>query len=307
MVFVIRRRGKTNGQSENGKAEVGSWVIGYWIPVEHFEIHVWRCFENRFRRILRGKVEINEVIPWDVQAYASFGELHGAPYGYLVERGSATSLPIPSESVDYVFTDPPHGNRIPYLELSLMWNAWLGLDFDWESEIVVSEAKSRHKDIRDYENRLRMAFSELWRVLKPDRCISVVFNSLDDDTWLSLLNALLAAGFEISQIAPLAYSARSVVQDTRKNALKTDFVITGQKRSPKVSRTMQFSDSQDQIENLLRVYLTERKNGAATHEILSHLLINSIPGGSAFRVSRILETLERECAFGHGQWRLRSS
>jgi adenine-specific DNA methylase len=209
--------------------------------------------------------------------------------------------------VDYVFTDPPHGNRIPYLELSLMWNAWLGLDFDWESEIVVSEAKSRHKDIRDYENRLRMAFSELWRVLKPDRCISVVFNSLDDDTWLSLLNALLAAGFEISQIAPLAYSARSVVQDTRKNALKTDFVITGQKRSPKVSRTMQFSDSQDQIENLLRVYLTERKNGAATHEILSHLLINSIPGGSAFRVSRILETLERECAFGHGQWRLRSS
>jgi 16S rRNA G966 N2-methylase RsmD len=29
-------------------------------------------------------------------------------------------------SIDYVFTDPPYGAYIAYLDLSTMWNAWLG-------------------------------------------------------------------------------------------------------------------------------------------------------------------------------------
>jgi len=307
MVFVIRRRGKTKGQSEHRRAEVGSWVIGYWIPREHFEIHIWRCFENRFRRILKGKSEVNRVIPSNVRPCSPFDELLGAQHGYWVSRGTATSLPIPSESVDYIFTDPPHGNRIPYLELSLMWNAWLELDFDWENEIVVSEAKSRQKDVKDYRDRLGVAFGELWRVLKPNRFLSVAFNSLDDDTWLSLLTTLLAAGFGITEITPLEYSAHSVVQDTRKNALKTDFVITCQKRTPKTSCKLRFSDSRLQLEDLIRSYLTSRRDGAATYQILNHLLINSIPSGLTFKVSRIIETLERECVFSSGQWRLKLS
>ncbi|MCI0696734.1 50S ribosomal protein L11 methyltransferase [candidate division KSB1 bacterium] len=215
MVFVIRRRGKFNGKHENERAEVGSRVIGYWVPEEHFEIHVWRCFENRFRRILKGKQEVNMTIPPAAVACSSFDELNGNRQGYWVSKGTATSLAIPSDSIDYIFTDPPHGNRIPYLELSLIWNAWLGLDFEWENEIVVSEAKSRHKDAIDYQNRLAMAFREMWRVLKAGKYASIAFNSLDDATWLSLLNALLAAGFEIIEISPLEYSARSVIQDTR--------------------------------------------------------------------------------------------
>lgn len=305
MVFVIRRRGKVNGQNKSGKAEVGSWVIGYWVPSEHFEIHVWRCFENRFRRILKGKAEVNQVIPSFARQCSSCDELLSTQYGYWLNRGTATSLPVPSESVDYIFTDPPHGNRIPYLELSLIWNAWLGLDFDWGDEIVVSEAKSRLKDVKDYRDRLKTAFDELWRVLKPHKFISVAFNSLDDDTWLSLLITLLAAGFGIAEIAPLEYSARSVVQDTRKNALKTDFVITCQKQVLKASREVFFNDSQVQLEASLRSCLDSRKNGAATYEILNDLLINTIPSGHTFRVSRIIETLERECVFKHGQWHLK--
>jgi 16S rRNA G966 N2-methylase RsmD len=234
MVFVIRRRGKSNGTEESGegKAEVGSWVIGYWIPPEHFEIHVWRCFENRFKRILKGKQEINHTIPISAKEFLSFEELEKSQDGYLVKRGTATDLSlIHSDSIDYIFTDPPHGNRIPYLELSLMWNSWLNYDFDLENEIIVSESKVRQKNAKDYEQRLKIAFNEMWRVLKLNGHASIAFNSLDDETWLSLLNTLLAAGFSIKEITPLEYSARSVVQDTRKNALKTDFVITCQKQA----------------------------------------------------------------------------
>jgi DNA modification methylase len=305
MVFVIRRRGRANGSGGNGKAEVGSWVIGYWIPSEHFEIHVWRCFENRFRRILRGKQEVNQVIPSTIKECSSFDELNQTQQGYWVDQGTATSLSIPTESIDYIFTDPPHGNRIPYLELSLMWNAWLGLDFEWENEIVVSEAKSRKKDAKDYQDRLEIAFGELGRVLKPDKYISVAFNSLDDDTWLSLLNTLLAAGFEIAEVSPLEYSARSVVQDTRKNALKTDFVITCQKRTPKRIHKISFSHSQTQLEDSVQDYLSSRKNGAETYEILNHLLIGNIPNGIVFKVSRIMETLETIAFSTHGKWHLK--
>lgn len=310
MVFVIRHRGKSNGTNENGegKAEVGSWVIGYWIPPEHFEIHVWRCFNNRFKRILKGKQEVNYAIPVSASEFLSFDELEKSQIGYLVSKGTATDLSIiHSNSIDYIFTDPPHGNRIPYLELSLMWNSWLNYDFDLENEIIVSESKVRQKNVKDYEQRLKIAFGEMWRVLKLDGHASIAFNSLDDKTWLSLLNTLLAAGFEIKEITPLEYSARSVVQDTRKNALKTDFVITCQKRMQESRQQIAFGYSEKELSVAIKDYLHSRKNGAETYEIMNRLLVTSIPTGTVFKVSQIIETIKNIATFNNGRWQLKLS
>lgn len=266
MVFVIRRRGKTQGKSNGAaaprRAEVGSWVIGYWLPGEHFEIHVWRCFENRFRRILKGKHEVHQVIPAAAQACCSFDELAQAAQGFWVHHGTALHLAIPDASIDYIFTDPPHGNRIPYLELSLLWNAWLGYATDWEGEIVLSEARHRQKDTADYQRRLATAFCELWRVLKPDHYMAVVFHSLDDATWLALLNTCISIGFEVVQVAPLAYSARSVVQDTRRNALKTDVVITCQKRACANQTPLTFHPIQADLDCAILAYLAHHPAGS---------------------------------------------
>jgi len=310
MVFVIRRRGKSNGASKSNeaKAEVGSWVIGYWIPSEHFEINVWRCFENRFKRVLKGKQEVNFAIPVIAKESSSFEDLEKSQNGYLVRKGTATDLSfINSNSIDYIFTDPPHGNRIPYLELSLMWNSWLNYDFDLENEIIVSESKARQKDVKDYEQRLKTAFSEMWRVLKPNGYASIAFNSLDDETWLSLLNTLLNAGFVIKEITPLEYSARSVVQDTRKNALKTDFVITCQKQSAKVCQQITFGHTEKDLLSAIEDYLKSRRDGAETYEILNHLLVSSIPTGKVFKVSRIVESVKSIAAFINGRWQLKLS
>jgi len=310
MVFVIRRRGKSNGVNGNNqtKAEVGSWVIGYWIPSEHFEIHVWQCFENRFKKILKGKQEVNFAIPVIAKGFLSFDDLVKSQNGYLVRKGTATDLSfIQSNSIDYIFTDPPHGNRIPYLELSLMWNSWLNYDFDLENEIIVSESKLRQKDVRDYEQRLKIAFSEMWRVLKPDGYASIAFNSLDDETWLSLLNTLLAVGFVIKDITPLEYSARSVVQDTRKNALKTDFVITCQKQLAGTRQQITYGYTEKDILLAIENYLKNRRNGVETYEILNYLLISSIPTGKVFKVSQIVESVKTIATFANGRWQLKLS
>lgn len=219
LVFVIRGRKRREG--EPPRAEVGSWVIGYWVPEEHFEINVWNCFENRYKRILKGVKEINELFAAREPDYFS--------KNVTLINGSATELPIADNSIDYVFIDPPHTNRILYLEQSLMWNAWLKIDgtVDWNKEIIVSEAKDRrNKNTENYNKLLGAAFAEIKRVLKPDRFFSLAFNCLDDDTWIAILNLLIKQGFEIFDIIPLEYSATSVIQDNRKNALKTDFVLT---------------------------------------------------------------------------------
>src|SRR5437667_164892 len=48
-------------------------------------------------------------------------------------------------SVDYIFTDPPYGGFISYLDLSILWNHWLGFPISDDSRgretIVGGECK----------------------------------------------------------------------------------------------------------------------------------------------------------------------
>ena len=48
----------------------------------------------------------------------AFGLTQGSRSDVRVICGSSTSLAIDSGSVDYVFTDPPFGNYIPYSEIN---------------------------------------------------------------------------------------------------------------------------------------------------------------------------------------------
>jgi hypothetical protein len=124
MVFAVTRRGKTKGTS-TGRIEVGSWVIGYWRPALHFEINVWNCFENRARRLLKSSslAASHAHVPTTPNLERL---LEGQSNVHLVNEDARTVLStIPDDSVSLVITDPPHGDRIPYLELSELWNAIL--------------------------------------------------------------------------------------------------------------------------------------------------------------------------------------
>lgn len=229
MVFVVRRRGRMNGQVTEKREEVGSWVVGYWIPRERFEIHPWNCFENRYRRVIRGKTELLAQMPKDYTEAHDFTELVRGGSA-LIATQSATHLSnLPTASTDYIFTDPPHGDRIPYLELSLLWMAWLGLKADFEQEIVISDAKARGKDLAAYRRGLQAAFHEMNRVLKPTGHLSVAFNNRERVAWQCLLQAVQSAGLELVDTETMTYSANSVIQDSRPGGLRGDFVLTFRK------------------------------------------------------------------------------
>ncbi len=237
MVFVITSRGKMSGAgagvgtgTARARKDVGSWVIGYWVPKQNFEINAWNCFENRCKKIIkarrqqpRGSIPAREV--------DSFGEMHGGNVMVKNEPSQRFLHEIPDGSIDYVITDPPHGDRQPYLELSMMWNAWLKLDVNYDDEIVVSNSSERAKNREQYATLIHAVFRHVERVLKAGHHFTLIFNSLDDETWRNLFSFFSTSTFEIIAVEGLEYSANSVVQDSRKGALKSDIIFTFEKKT----------------------------------------------------------------------------
>jgi DNA modification methylase len=295
MVFVVKNRGKFNGKSYKSKEEVGSWVIGYWIPSEHFEINVWRCFENRYKKVIKGKKEATEVLN-NVTIIESYNELVSTKGNVIISTTSATDLSfLPDGSVDYILTDPPHGDRIPYLELSALWASWLRLDLDFKNEIVISDAKERNKDINNYKELLYKSFKEMHRVLKDEKFASIIFNNLDDETWLSFLDIVISSGFEIVEVSPMYYSAGSVVQDTRKGGLMSDFIFTCRKRKSSI-KSFFFNtviENKDSIKPyIVKAYRGLKNNNKSNSIKIYHILSDVIPRlvmeGKAFKISDLL-------------------
>jgi 16S rRNA G966 N2-methylase RsmD len=77
-----------------------------------------------------------------------------------ISTQSATNLSnIPSNSVDYIFTDPPYSWKVQYGEANFVWESWLRFSTQWHGEeIIINE--TRGKTEQDWANLMRYAMSE---------------------------------------------------------------------------------------------------------------------------------------------------
>ncbi len=153
----------------------------YWIPKNPDERNVWELFEIRFKRILKIKERIQN-------------ELKNEP---SVRNGSATKLTrINDNSVDYVYTDPPYGANIAYLDLSSMWTSWLGLKNKISREKEAIEGGSLHLSRENYLKIMNDSIKEIYRVLKPQKYFSLVFQHKDPKLWHEIIDLCQQQGFE---------------------------------------------------------------------------------------------------------------
>ena len=307
MVFVVKKRGKFNGQARNiERKEVGSWVIGYWVPKEHFEINVWNCFENKFKKILKAKKE-QEHANYEIIEANNFEELVNTNKNLLMINDSAISVlkTMPDNSIDYVITDPPHGNRIPYLEQSMIWNEWLKKDVNYDDEIVISESKDRNKDIDNYYFLLNQVLKNIERILKPNRYFSLMFNSLDDETWINLIKIMNELHFDLHKIETLSYSANSVVQDTRGGGLKTDFIFTFKKNPNKLKKSVELlsiKKHEEIIKDKIDLCINSSYNGLELYEILNKLIIDLLKQNTFFKLSEVVEFIRKNYKNENNKW-----
>ena len=223
MVFVVKNRGKARGQ-KSSKIEVGSWAIGYWRPSIYFEVNVWNCFSRRVDKLLKSLQSLGEEI--SVPVSEQLGDVICGTEVCALRNGDArTELEtLPAESADLVITDPPHGDRVPYLELSELWNSLLGRNVDFESEVVISNAKERGKSEARYADSMQSVFTQMTRVLKPNGLLIVLFNSTNANDWEVFRRAAVIDNGMLQWLGsfPCNYSTGSIVQDNRPGALKND-------------------------------------------------------------------------------------
>jgi len=228
MVFVINNSYTNNGKKKLKTRKIGSWIIGYWVPNEHFELNVWNCFVSRYNRMLASKQLQQEEFD-SPEFVSSFRNLKKGDILLLNQSVIEGLKKIPKNSVDYIVTDPPHGDRIPYLELSQMWNSWLKNKVNYKREIIISDAKNRNKDILDYLYLLEKSMTEMVRVLKPNKYLTLMFNTHSERTWEEIFAFTKKIGLQIHDISTLNYSHNSVVQEHKAQGLRFDFVLTFKK------------------------------------------------------------------------------
>lgn len=134
-----------------------------------------------------------------------------------------------NNSVDYVFTDPPFGDNLMYSELNYIWESWLRTFTNNKSEAIIN--KTQEKKLSDYHKIMHLAFTEYYRILKPNRWITVEFHNTKSSVWNAIQEALTKSGFIIANVALLDKQQGSFNQVTAAGAAKNDLVISAYKPS----------------------------------------------------------------------------
>jgi hypothetical protein len=229
MVFAVTGRGKTSGKLAD-KTEVGSWVIGFWRPHQHFEVNVWNCFETRVSKLIKSLAEHDPLS--DARLGRSAADvLLGHADAFIACGDCRQELrKMPDASAHLVITDPPHSDRMPYLELSEFWNSILGFNADFDREIVHSNAKERGKNAQSFRHGLSESLVEARRVLRADGMLVLLFNAREREEWDALREVCTSCAGGAPALRYLGffmcgYSARSVVQDNREGSLKSDYAL----------------------------------------------------------------------------------
>ena len=147
-----------------------AWTVsGFWVPRKHFELNPWDSFSTKFDKVCKAKEKFQEQYDFNLDLAGSWDDLESSTSANgLLLTTSVTDLSqhIPDGAVDYIFTDPPYGDSVPYIEYCTIWNAWLGHPIDAEDEIIISDSEVRNKDINDYASLLKDGFAECYRILK---------------------------------------------------------------------------------------------------------------------------------------------
>ena len=282
-------------------------VYRYAVPSNPVELDPWSQFDMRFRRVIEAKKETNQLI----------GKFFKEPENFQTFQGSASSLTdmVGEHSVDYIFTDPPYGAHIAYLDLMAMWDAWLGfiVDEDMREQEAI-EGGEKNKTSQEYFDSIEESIEEMFRVLKYDRWMSVVFAHKDPAYWDALVKSCQNAGFDY---------ANTVVQPVRvvwsmhkkKNPLTVfsgELILNFRKvKNPKTIAISQVGSNAVQIIKNCAERSIVKNNGASTemiyHDLIPELLENGLLGEVKEQVSDITPMLQEDFEYSEidEQWHVR--
>jgi putative DNA methylase len=162
--------------------------------------------------------------------------------GGQVQQADATEHPLPDETAQVWFTDPPYYFAVPYADLSDFFFVWLKRalpghpllrdPFDPANRLTPKTRelcemahwdpdRYANKDQRFFEDGMAKAFTEGRRVLRKDGVGSVVFAHKTTEGWEALLNGMIRGGWTITGSWPIATEMASRLRARESAALAT--------------------------------------------------------------------------------------
>jgi DNA-directed RNA polymerase subunit RPC12/RpoP len=191
-------------------SQVNQYLSGvFYVASQVVEVHPGYILEGKLKRLV--KVYQSPVAS---RTYAA------------ITTGTCAAIPLPSDSIDYIFTDPPFGANIHYADLNSLVESWHRVWTDVGREAIVDHV--RDKQLNEYQDLMRQCFAEYARVLKPGRWITIVFSNSKNSIWHAIQEALGASGFVVADVRTLDKQQGSFKQVTS-TAVKQDLVISAYK------------------------------------------------------------------------------
>ena len=169
-------------------------------------------------------------------AYGERPACNMSPNDIIITTQSADSLLVASNSINYVFIDPPFGDNLMYSELNYFTDMWLRIYENNKQEAIIN--KAQNKDLGRYADLIQSSLRNLYRVLKPNRWITIEFHNSKNAVWNALQEALQIAGFVIADVRTLNKEKGTTKQMVYSSTVKQDLVISAYK--PRESFVRQF-------------------------------------------------------------------
>jgi DNA modification methylase len=187
---------------ENTSIKMGT----FYVPPLIKDTNVVSNFENKFKLIIKGNAEI-------------FKDDYHNKVKFI--KGSADSLKsVKSNSIDYIYADPPYSDIINYSELNIVFESWLGSKTDSRDEMIVSQYQK--KNISDYSKRFSLFLNEAYRVLKKGSTLTLVFHHPNPEHWQHFQNVIINSKFDTIEsslpVRLISNSKTSSQHRTKKNS-----------------------------------------------------------------------------------------
>jgi hypothetical protein len=234
-------------------------------------------FQTKFKKVLAAKNEMEGLCLLNQKTFEQTME------NAKIIKGSATDLSfLPKESVDYIYTDPPYGKKIPYLDLSTMWNAWLDMEVtedDYAKEAIEGGEHNKSKD--DYNSLIAKSIQEMYRVLKFDRWLSFVFAHKDPEFWHLIIDTCEKCGFEYAGAIPQKNGQTSFKKRQHPFTVLSGQLIINFKKIRNPKTVLKANLGMDIGEIVMQVIegLIAKEEGAALEQINDELIIKGLELG----------------------------
>ena len=198
--------------------------------------------------IFGGNADWNSGIKWIVKYLIHFQKIPNILNfnDNMINISSATKLNYEDNSFDAVFTDPPYYDNINYAVLSDFFYVWLkrtvgGIYPELFStlltpktiEIVSNLIRHNNKEQskKFFEENLKKAFLEMYRVLKSNGIVVIVYAHKTTEGWETLVNSLLDSNLVVTAAYPLDTEMMNKVKAHGTASLASSIYIIARKIS----------------------------------------------------------------------------